>query len=690
MDEHTVRVLLNEHQDVAERLAQQQAATFQVQFDALRLSYRRLQGCYRFDESVKNQFGLSKYDDPHEALSKLLQTGTVADYQREFEKLMNRVTDISEALLISFYISGLKLLLQRELMVTKPTTLGDAFGLAHVMEARLEDQGTVSGANKGTSTSGGSQYQRAVKTPLLPTPPKANVNPNAAVNSNVKPLAIKWISSTKRVEDSGEDLVAKEKEAVETGDISILNSLVGHGSPRSLQLWGEISTAGVHILIENGSTHSFVRPDVVKRMHLPLQATKVFKVYIGSGESLLCERMCSQVTLRMQGLDVEVDLYVLPMKGPDMVLGAKYTLKGEKSLCMKKISLHRMQEMLETDDVYGIYNCHEVALSDKDDCGIATLSTPSGPPELGQLLARCDTLFQIPTCLPPTREIDHRIHLLPNTKPVNGEAEIRAIKDHKERLSNAHLLSLPNFDCEFVIEADTSGDGIVNRAADALSRVFEEDKQLFASFIAFSQPLVYFVGEMRVENEALVELRDLHRRMDSRDELSGGMQLNHSTAYHPQTDGQTEVVNHCLEQYLRVMVTNRPQQWVTLAKRLSNKLAKHYYGSYKVEARVGNVAYHLVLPASSKIHPVFHVLILKAFVGSDGVEVASSYSMDGGSPKEATWEWLSDFLAAYPTYNLEDKVVFEGEWNDRPAGQGVRKSNRVPVAPLWKRDFVMG
>jgi len=63
--------------------------------------------------------------------------------------------------------------------------------------------------------------------------------------------------------------------------------------------------------------------------------------------------------------------------------------------------------------------------------------------------------------------------------------------------------------------------------------------------------------------------------------------------------------------YLRL----QPYKQASLKKGGKKKLQPKFYGPYKVIKKVGEVAYALELPTSSKIHNVFHVSSLKKVVG---------------------------------------------------------------------------
>ncbi|GJW03015.1 ty3-gypsy retrotransposon protein [Tanacetum coccineum] len=810
MDENTVRGWLKDHKNDLETLVHQQAVASQSQYKALRSELRemlRSELQEMFEESIKNSFGPSKYEDPQGALLKLLQL-------------------------------GLKLHIQRELLVSRQALLRDAFVLARITEARLEDQTALTtGTITKLATSMGTQKPavprlRGPLTPISTAKSSLFLKPTGTS----KPLAIKWISLAKRQERINKGLcfncdnqwtrehkclgkflllMTKEEDdmgvatrdgredAVESRDISILNSLIGHGSPRSLQLWGKISKGDVHVLIDNGSTHNFIRPDVVEKICLPIKSTKAFKVYIGSGESLLCESVCSSVTLHMQGVVMEVDLYVLPMQGPDVVLGIQwlqnigkvthdyahqtieftlldttYSLKGDDSLRMKKISLHQMQAMLEHNNVYGVYEVYHLSIE-----------------------------TEVPTTLPPHHSIDHRTYLLPKTKPVN----VRPYryphyqKEEMEKLVN-EMLSQVEYK-----------PGVANQIADALSRMYEDGELVKAEFMAISQPIVGLLGNLKSENETLEELQALHQQLDtgsgpngfrreqglfifrnryyavgsylqplptlegvwedvSMDFIIGfplskgftailvvvdrfsknayfgvlptnfnghkvselfmeivvkhhgipktivsdrdsifvskfwkelfwlsGKQLNHSTAYDPQSDGQTEAVNRGLEQYLRAMVLDplydrlhlslipyppgaskiaavdellmernevgdkvfvklQPYRQITLAKRLSNKLAKRFYGPYEIVERIGKVAYPLPLPVTSKIHPVFHVSILKLFTGTSSEMVTElPDEFKEGQPMEQQPVGVCNSRMVLQNGKYERQVLFSGQ-----------------------------
>ena len=64
--------------------------------------------------------------------------------------------------------------------------------------------------------------------------------------------------------------------------------------------------------------------------------------------------------------------------------------------------------------------------------------------------------------------------------------------------------------------------------------------------------------------------------------------------------------------------------WLQPSKQMSlkqakkdNKLSPKYYGPYKVLQKVGTMAYKLELPASSRVHPFFHVSCLKKVIGEN-------------------------------------------------------------------------
>nr|ABF94845.1 retrotransposon protein, putative, unclassified [Oryza sativa Japonica Group] len=264
-------------------------------------------------------------------------------------------------------------------------------------------------------------------------------------------------------------------------------------------------------------------------------------------------------------------------------------------------------------------------------------------------------------------------------------------------------------------------------------------------------------------------------------------QLQMSTAYHPQTDGQIERVNQCLEMYLRCMTQANPKKWshwihlaefwyntnyhtylgcsphkalfgvdphysqvpdLTLATlpdvvdvqterqhlseflqqqltraqlRMKNKvdkgrsdrvfavgdavflklqpyaqssvvnrpypkLAYKFFGPFTVLERIGVAAYRLDLPASSTVHPVFHVSQLKAQV-PDHTPVYTSL------PSQV----VLDAADVVPEAILERRLVKRSnaahvqvllKWSSLPADHATWEDyhvvkTRFPDAPAW-------
>jgi hypothetical protein len=83
-----------------------------------------------------------------------------------------------------------------------------------------------------------------------------------------------------------------------------------------------------------------------------------------------------------------------------------------------------------------------------------------------------------------------------------------------------------------------------------------------------------------------------------------GTKLQFTTAYHPQTDGQSERVNQCLEMFLRCMVQDAPKQWkkwLPLAEFWYNSTVHSSLGCSPFKALYGHEPNLGALPATSAV-----------------------------------------------------------------------------------------
>ena len=136
------------------------------------------------------------------------------------------------------------------------------------------------------------------------------------------------------------------------------------------------------------------------------------------------------------------------------------------------------------------------------------------------------------------------------------------------------------------------------------------------------------------------------------------------------------------------MATPSPVRRRVSAGPYNGKLKARYYGPYRVTAVINDVAYRLELPPRARLHDVFHVGLLKKFVGApptsppalppihhgatvpepdrvSKVRVARGVRQllvhwKGELVSSASWEDFDTFMAHYPAFQLEDELCVEG------------------------------
>nr|GEW98298.1 class II heat shock protein [Tanacetum cinerariifolium] len=158
----------------------------------------------------------------------------------------------------------LKPLLQCALLRLVPTTLGEAFSIARIMEACFE---TIAGKKLNIEE----KIDIVLSWPSEEAPPVIKGSLDAHEDNDV----VHVISAIDNVFDIGESNVESievrsefseflENKEKDDGVSPIPTSLVSYESPRVRQLWERIGISDAHGLMDNERNHNFVQPNVVE------------------------------------------------------------------------------------------------------------------------------------------------------------------------------------------------------------------------------------------------------------------------------------------------------------------------------------------------------------------------------------------------------------------------------------------
>lgn len=80
----------------------------------------------------------------------------------------------------------------------------------------------------------------------------------------------------------------------------------------------------MEVLVDTGSNFSYIHESLVGKLKLTRVASKRFKFYMGNGQSLICKEKCLGIPLVIQGMQLVVDLLVLPIWGLDIILDMQW------------------------------------------------------------------------------------------------------------------------------------------------------------------------------------------------------------------------------------------------------------------------------------------------------------------------------------------------------------------------------
>ncbi|CAN6677986.1 unnamed protein product [Malus baccata var. baccata] len=372
-----------------------------------------------------------------EAFFKLRQTGTLRDYIAELRKLANRTCDVGPLLLKSCFLGGLKQELKYVVKLLKPHSVHDAIAIAVQLETKFQElKGGITKSSPKIP-----KHQPNTTTAITPYVPRVQNYPI----KKLSPADIQlkwdkgecWFCTDKWV--PGHKCGLKQLLMLDVADQAELDEFTLDSPPEVHHM--ELSECAFYGTTAT-PTHNFVDTRLLKQWGQPVHPTKSFEVMIADGGKVKSSGCWRSGALSLRGYACSVDLYSLPLGGCDLVLEVQWL----SSISLVLWDFHHLTlELTKDNQHYKLFHSatppsiiQEVSLQHLEkevtnsNLGILLYSmetqpvlvsdfelSPAHSTQLHALLADFESLFVLPSQLPPSRSHDHHIPLLACAKPPN-------------------------------------------------------------------------------------------------------------------------------------------------------------------------------------------------------------------------------------------------------------------------------
>jgi hypothetical protein len=206
------------------------------------------------------------------------------------------------------------------------------------------------------------------------------------------------------------------------------------------------------ILVDSGSSHTFVSPSFLQKCGITPTAVSSKQVQLANGHLLVTDKEVHQLQWWIQGHTLQTDMKVLDLGAYDAILGYDWLKQHSPMSCHwehktmsfvengRDIVLQGVQPaQLSLEQLPAQQLVKWVAGNDIGAFAVVEVMAPTPdsvfPVEIQHLLEEYTDVFEDPRTLPPSRFHDHHIPFLPNVVPVNSKP-YRYSPLHKDEIEN--------------------------------------------------------------------------------------------------------------------------------------------------------------------------------------------------------------------------------------------------------------